>query len=124
MNDVEIDKLINQAISALNEVQHGEAVVIGSVLAALKAEIIRLRGVIHHDERKQEILNLAIETYGEKQQLNQTNEELAELIVEVAKHIRGYNNRYNIIEEMADVLHCFEYLKILLNISDDEIIEV
>lgn len=71
-----------------------------------------------------EIIKLAIETYGEKQQLNQTNEELAELIVEVAKNIRGYNNRHKIIEEMADVLHCFEYLKAILEITDDEVNEL
>ena len=73
---------------------------------------------------KVEIIKLAIETYGEKQQLNQTNEELAELIVEVAKNIRGYNNRDAIAEEMADVLHCFEYLKAILEITDDEINEI
>lgn len=73
---------------------------------------------------KAEIIKLAIETYGEKQQLNQTNEELAELIVEVSKNIRGYNNRHKIIEEMADVLHCFEYLKAILEITDDEVNEL
>lgn len=70
---------------------------------------------------KEEVINLALETYGTKQQLNQTNEELAELIVEVAKNIRGYNNKDKVVEEMADVLHCFEYLKIILNITDDEL---
>jgi len=73
---------------------------------------------------KAKIIKLALETYGEKQQLNQTNEELAELIVEVAKNIRGYNNRDAIIEEIADVLHCFEYLKAILKITDDEINKV
>ena len=70
---------------------------------------------------KDKIIDLALYVYGDKQQLNQTNEELAELIVEVAKNIRGFNNRRNIIEEMADVLHCFEYLKKILNIHDEEI---
>lgn len=68
-----------------------------------------------------EIVALAIETYGVSQQLNQVNEELAELIVEVAKNKRGFNNRDKIIEEMGDVLHCFEYLKMILDIQDEEI---
>lgn len=70
---------------------------------------------------KNEIIQLALQTYGEQQQLNQTNEELAELLVEVAKNIRGYNNREKIVEEMADVLYCFEYLKVILNITNEEL---
>lgn len=72
-------------------------------------------------ERQAEIVALAIQTYGVSQQLNQVNEELAELIVEVAKNKRGFNNRRAIVEEMGDVLHCFEYLKMILDIHDEEI---
>ena len=72
-------------------------------------------------EKINEIIDLAIETYGVNQQLNQVNEELAELIVEVAKNKRGFKNRKKIIEEMGDVLHCFEYLKRILDIKDSEV---
>lgn len=67
------------------------------------------------------IINLAIKTYGVDQQLNHVNEELAELIVEVAKYKRGFNSREKIIEEMADVLNCFEYLRTILDIKNREI---
>lgn len=59
--------------------------------------------------------------HGVKQCFNQTIEELAELTVEVSKNIRGFNNRDNVKEEIADVLNCIEYLKRVLNISEDEI---
>lgn len=72
----------------------------------------------------QKTIKSSIHHYGSLQSLNQTNEELAELIVEVSKNIRGFNNRNNIIEEMADVLICFQYLKTILNITNEEIEDV
>ena len=72
-------------------------------------------------EERINISNLAIQTYGVRQQLNHTIEELAELTVEVSKNIRGFQNRDKIIEEMADVLNCLQYLVIILDIDKAEL---
>ena len=45
MTDKELEKVMAPALSALRYVDYGEAVVIGSVLGQLKAEIIKLRDV-------------------------------------------------------------------------------
>jgi len=46
-------------------------------------------------------------------------EEMAELSKELLKNInRGKDNRDDIVEEVADVLVCLEYIKIIYGISD------
>ena len=67
------------------------------------------------------VIDKSIQKYGTRQCLNQTIEELGELIVEVAKDIRGFNNREKVIEEMTDVLICFEYLRKVLAIENREV---
>lgn len=71
----------------------------------------------------QEIINQALQKYGDLNQINQCIEELAELIVEINKYKRGYFNRNEITSEMADVLICFEYLKKVLAIDELDIKE-
>lgn len=71
----------------------------------------------------QQILHNAIEKYGADNQLNQCMEELAELIIDINKYKRGYNNKLPLISEMADVLVCMEYLKIILDIQEADIQE-
>lgn len=68
-----------------------------------------------------EVINKSIQKYGTRQCLNQTIEELGELVVEVAKDIRGFDNREKVIEEMTDVLICFEYLRKVLAIDNREV---
>ena len=67
------------------------------------------------------ILKLMIEIFGEEHQLILVTEECAELIKEVTKHLRGEDNRANIIEEAADVLIMIRYLQLILNISDEDL---
>lgn len=62
-----------------------------------------------------------IDMFGEEHQLILVTEECAELIKEVTKHLRGADNKNNIIEEAADVLIMIRYLQLILNISDDEL---
>ena len=80
------------------------------------------------------IIEAAIAKLGEENQMRQTQEELAELIVAINKYERAikenihplYINaaRKNIIEEMTDVLITFDAVKKILDIQDEEIKEV
>ena len=74
------------------------------------------------------IIEAAIAKLGEENQMRQTQEELAELIVAINKYERSighplWNNcaRKNIIEEMADVLITLDAVKKILDIQDEEL---
>ena len=65
---------------------------------------------------------MAIEKYGERQ-LDQAQEELAELIVAISKHKRNANKLTiaNVIEEIADVRIMLKQVMMLLNIEEFQI---
>ena len=77
------------------------------------------------------IIEAAIAKLGEENQMRQTQEELAELIVAINKYERAikYNGclsyiayiRKELIEEMADVLIMLDAVKKILDIQDEEI---
>lgn len=74
------------------------------------------------------IIETAIAKLGEENQMRQTQEELAELIVAINKYERAiksdndtFRERIDIIEEMTDVLIMLDAVKKILNISDHEI---
>lgn len=77
------------------------------------------------------IIEAAIAKLGEENQMRQTQEELAELIVAINKYERAIKEnihplyidtaRKNIIEEMADVLIMLDAVKKMLDIQDEEI---
>ena len=74
------------------------------------------------------IIEAAIAKLGEENQMRQTQEELAELIVAINKYERSighplWNNcaRKNVIEEMADVLIMLDAVKKMLDIQDEEL---
>ena len=77
------------------------------------------------------IIEAAIAKLGEENQMRQTQEELAELIVAINKYERFIKSnrhpkliklaRKNIIEEMADVLIMLDAVKKILDIQDEEI---
>lgn len=71
----------------------------------------------------QKILNLAIETYGEAPQKLMLIEEMAELTKEICKNFRGKNNKTEITEEIADVLIMIEQIKIILGITDKDVMQ-
>lgn len=48
-------------------------------------------------------------------------EELAELSQEISKVLRGKGNKLKLIEEIADVETCIEYIKDLNNITESDI---
>lgn len=68
------------------------------------------------------ILEKAVEKYGEKQ-LDQAQEELAELIVAISKYKRNENKFTisNVIEEIADVNIMIKQVMMLLNIEELEV---
>ena len=69
-----------------------------------------------------DILEKAIEKYGEKQ-LDQAQEELAELIVAISKYKRNENKFTisNVIEEIADVRIMLKQVMMLLDIKEFEV---
>ena len=69
-----------------------------------------------------DILEKAIEKYGEKQ-LDQAQEELAELIVAISKYKRNENKFTisNVIEEIADVNIMIKQVMMLLDIEEFEV---
>lgn len=73
------------------------------------------------------ILDKAVEKYGERQ-LDQAQEELAELIVAISKYKRAvakglYKDKAitDVIEEIADVTIMINQVMMLLNISNTEV---
>ena len=71
-----------------------------------------------------ETLKKAIKYYGSKNQMAQSIEELAELIVAINKYTRYSDNiesKQHVTEEIADVLIMIDQLKIILDIKDYEI---
>ena len=70
------------------------------------------------------IFKEAIETYGIDNQMNVAIEEMSELTKEICKYKRGFDNRNNIIEEMADVFIMLYQLQIMLDITDYELVEM
>lgn len=48
-------------------------------------------------------------------------EELAELQQQISKYLRGKEDRLGLIEEVADVIMGLDYVKIICNISDEEV---
>lgn len=54
-------------------------------------------------------------------QLIITTEELAELIQQITKELRGAGDKLGLIEEVADVMICLEYIKTICCISDRDL---
>ena len=77
------------------------------------------------------IIEAAIAKLGEENQMRQTQEELAELIVAINKYERAIKNdgrpshiaysRKEVINEMADVLIMLDAIKNILDIQDEEL---
>lgn len=73
------------------------------------------------DEEEIKILEKAIKKYGEKAQVYQSIEEMAELIVELNKNItRGKENIDDIAEELADTAIMLVQLEIIYSKKDKE----
>lgn len=75
------------------------------------------------DIDKDVIIKKIVDTYDNNIQQVVAMEELAELQKEVSKSIRGKKNKEALIEEMSDVLIMIEQLKLIHNISEDDLEE-
>lgn len=71
-----------------------------------------------------DVLKQAIETYGAEAQLNVAIEEFSELIKEICKHKRNYDNTKAIIEEMADCYIMLEQMQMIFGVSSTTIYDV
>lgn len=70
---------------------------------------------------KNQIYRKAIALHGKQFQTVVAMEELSELIKELSKDIRGQSKRNAIIEEIADVLIMIDQIKLIKDITDDDI---
>ncbi len=64
-----------------------------------------------------------VSTNGKEIQSTICMEECAELIQAISKMKRGKDNRDNLTEEMADVLIAFTQLRVIYDVTDDELIK-
>lgn len=72
---------------------------------------------------KKLIYEKAINKNGSMLQKVVCTEELAELIKEIVKDLRGESTKTQILTEIADVSICLEQLQLMFNINDKELEE-
>lgn len=70
---------------------------------------------------EQSIYEEAIKKFGAISQMNMAIEEMSELTKEILKYQRGYMNRENIIEELADVYITLKQVEIIFRIAAREL---
>jgi hypothetical protein len=68
---------------------------------------------------EEDVIQKAIDTYGEDAQLWMVIEEMSELSKEICKFKRGKDNFFEIADEMADVYIMLEQLKRLCAVPQD-----
>lgn len=66
-----------------------------------------------------ELYYQVLKKYGSDAQLTVAIEELSELIKELCKYKRGFNNQSHIAEEVADVEIVIEQIKLIFKLSKD-----
>lgn len=69
-------------------------------------------------EERKSTLNRSIKACNWKTKTTICMEELAELSQALSKQIRKCGDRYNLLEEMADVCICIEYMKMIFGIDE------
>ncbi len=75
------------------------------------------------DQTNQIMCELCLTRYGRDTQLTVLTEECAELIKEASKALRGYERPEKLKEELVDVIVMAEQLRLMLDISMDEVNE-
>ena len=81
---------------------------------------------VQFTEKEVKIMHTALEQWGVNAQVGQAIEECAELIVALQKYINRTpqpNMAMNILDEIADVEMMLAQMRIVLNISDDNLRE-
>ena len=69
--------------------------------------------------KEQDVLQMALETFGPEAQTLMVFEEMSELQKELCKHARGKHNWESIADEIADVEIMLEQMKILHGCADE-----
>lgn len=72
-------------------------------------------------EKMDSVNSKTIVNYGIKLQSVVCMEEMAELIKEVSKFIRGSGSKENLTEEMADVYICLDLLRKMYNVDPEQL---
>lgn len=126
----DLAKILNISTSAVNQFEESSSTMKLETLEKIsKALDIPVKRLIFdssdieqpNSNENSSILNKAVKTYGVDAQLDMCIEEMSELTKEICKLKRGKNNHDEIVEEMADVYIMMEQLKIMINISPEEI---
>ena len=116
MNNNEINLVIAQNECLKRQNQDLQKVLISNQYKTLEP-------LIREENEQLKTVYKAIETYGAKHQKIIAIEEMAELMKELVKSIRGESNRANIIEEIADVEIMMQQLSLIYNCTF-EVIEM
>ena len=81
-----------------------------------------LKDAPHYSKKQRKnIISRSIKRCNWKTKCTIAMEEFAELQQEVSKHIRGYDDKIGLLEEMADAYICLEFLKSIFNITPEEL---
>lgn len=73
------------------------------------------------EKERRRIIRKSVASQHWKLKCTVATEELAELAQVISKQIRGFNDRMGLLEEMADVYICLEFLKCIFKITPEEL---
>lgn len=76
-------------------------------------------GVCFSESERRFIISESVRQQEHNEKCTVVMEELAELIQQISKQIRGNGDEYGLLEETADVYICLEFLKLLFKIDHD-----
>lgn len=81
-----------------------------------------LKGDIQLSEKeRRRIIRKSLQKYSWKTKCTVAMEEFAELQQQVSKQIRGYGDRIGLLEEMADVYICLNFLESIFDIKPEDL---
>lgn len=72
------------------------------------------------EKERRQIIRRSVERCSWKMKCTIAMEEFAELQQQISKHIRGYNDKMGLLEEMADAYICLKFLESIFAIKPDE----
>lgn len=84
--------------------------------------IRRLKSDIQLSEKERKrIIRRSLQKHSWKAKCTVAMEEFAELQQQVSKQIRGYGDRIGLLEEMADVYICLNFLESIFDIKPEDL---
>lgn len=76
--------------------------------------------IVLSPRERERIIQRSVEREHWKTKSTVCMEEMAELQQQISKQIRGYDDRYGLLEEMADVYISLKLLESIFNVTPDE----